>query len=488
MTIGLVALAYGLPKSMLGLLSLNLKKNSAIKVNNILIERPDAIGDLVCATPVIQVIKEKFPSAKISFLTSQRTAMLLQNHPSISEVITEKYLFSQLKQRKFELTLSLWEKPIYALASFLTRVPLRFGDIRTPYWGWLFNVGAVRSAKDITRHQVERNLDLLKTLPRDKPHEPELSIILGQAQTEFAKKTLSELGIAKADFLIVLSPGANTNRPLSPKTYADFLRLAHQRYQAKTILLGSQKESKLAREILSHFNQHVFDLTGKTDPAQAAALITRAKVHLSPDSGSAHLAAALKVPSLTIFTAKAEKPLRWGAWLTPHRLVRKPSSCPLRCTPNICQLDFCVKAISAQDIYQEFEKLVNGQGIIEPKNGKLYWAQKSLSFLIYSSNKSQAKAAKTTEVLQEAGFQAFTITNLTNFSKLLNLMIEKDITTIYNFEQPSIKLKLLLLAANNYLSSPPLLVQSSDRIKTSDQIIRYIFEQYKKQSENETRL
>src|SRR3978361_1007073 len=53
----------------------------------ILIIKPSAIGDVVHALPVLNLLRRRWPAAHISWLVANRCAGLLEGHPQIDEVI-----------------------------------------------------------------------------------------------------------------------------------------------------------------------------------------------------------------------------------------------------------------------------------------------------------------------------------------------------------------------------------------------------------------
>jgi ADP-heptose:LPS heptosyltransferase len=56
--------------------------------NRILIIKPGAMGDLLQITPVIKVLKEKFPDARLSVLVGNDVSVdLFRHHPLVHETI-----------------------------------------------------------------------------------------------------------------------------------------------------------------------------------------------------------------------------------------------------------------------------------------------------------------------------------------------------------------------------------------------------------------
>ena len=57
------------------------------KINNILIIRLSAIGDIVMASAIITPLKQKYPDANIYWLAQPESRSLLEHHPDIAGVI-----------------------------------------------------------------------------------------------------------------------------------------------------------------------------------------------------------------------------------------------------------------------------------------------------------------------------------------------------------------------------------------------------------------
>ena len=68
------------------------------------------------------------------------------------------------------------------------------------------------------------------------------------------------------------------------------------------------------------------DLVGRLTLRQTAALLQRARLLISNDSGPVHLAAAVGTPVLALFgTADAPAgPKRWGPWGAGHAVLARP--------------------------------------------------------------------------------------------------------------------------------------------------------------------
>ena len=76
------------------------------------------------------------------------------------------------------------------------------------------------------------------------------------------------------------------------------------------MLTGTAAEAPLTRAISAGREDMFTDLAGRTGLGALAALISRARVIICNDTGVAHLADALSVPSVTVYSGS--NPARWA--------------------------------------------------------------------------------------------------------------------------------------------------------------------------------
>ncbi|MDD4952596.1 MAG: glycosyltransferase family 9 protein, partial [Desulfovibrionaceae bacterium] len=107
--------------------------------------------------------------------------------------------------------------------------------------------------------------------------------------------------------LAALQLGASEDRRRWPISH--FAELAQGLWDVERVcpvLLGSGQEAGLAGRFAARFQGPVLDLTGATDLAELAAVLTRCRILVSNDTGTMHLAAGLGVPVAAIFLATAQ--------------------------------------------------------------------------------------------------------------------------------------------------------------------------------------
>jgi ADP-heptose:LPS heptosyltransferase len=74
------------------------------------------------------------------------------------------------------------------------------------------------------------------------------------------------------------------------------------------VVVGGKDEAPLAAVIRS-FTQRALDLTGKTDLSELAGVVAGAVLAVGNDTGPMHLAAALSVPSVVLFSGASDPAL-----------------------------------------------------------------------------------------------------------------------------------------------------------------------------------
>ncbi len=397
-------------------------------LKHVLLQRSDVIGDVVMATPCIESIKQADPECRVSVLCRESTSELLRGHPCVETVIVDPTatgqrqaegwrtsavgrLVTRLRQRQIDALVSLWDRPssLYPLAAALAGIPVRAGNW-TGWGGWLLNAGAAPAATE-TLHEVEENLRRTRTLGFDAGAAPRLSIALSAANVERARALLADRHVAEDAFLVGLSPATSgTNRRLEPGTYARFADRIHRSHGATTLLLGAPGDRELTGSIMRAAPPGTIDLAGETSVGVLAAVIARCRIHVGGDSGPAHIAAALGIPGVVISPARSQKPLRWGPWLAPHRVVRKRPGCRLPCFPGQCRDDSCVAAITVDDVWEAFDRVAAGDGIVEPSHGRRYWGSLSVPVLLHAPAGSRhADVMAALRLLRSAGFIEFVV-------------------------------------------------------------------------------
>lgn len=390
----------------------------------ILLQRSDVLGDFVLATVALRVIHATDPATRVAWLTRASNLELMDGHPFAPSVIEDPTvegasvrqghrrarwptLARRIAPWTFDALINLWDRATwtYHLAAWRAGIPVRAGN-RAARGGWLLNAGPDR-ADDPTRHEAERNLDILTSLGFTCADIPHLWIGRSQAYDDRAVELLRRRGLAPGQTFVTLSPGTSgTNRRLDAHTYAAVVDHVTERHGAVTVLLGTAADAPLCGEILTRCSVSPIDLSGQTTSGVLAAVIARSRLHIGCDSGPAHVAAAVGVPGVVISPAKSQRPLVWGPWMTAHRIVRPRARCTRTCHATTCTADACVTATTPQLVCDAVDALWRGDGVVAPRDGRAYWLTRSASPILHTSDgtDSTGRTRDTLRLVRDAGF------------------------------------------------------------------------------------
>ena len=143
---------------------------------NILLIRLKSIGDIVFTLPAVNRVRDHFPSARITFLTSRENGALVSGFTAADEIITVDRaafrrwnaggilantlgLVRRLHRARFDLVVDFQGYGETGWLTWLTRAPQRWGSVYRRGRGWAYTRGVWR---DDRIHPADWNLSLLE--------------------------------------------------------------------------------------------------------------------------------------------------------------------------------------------------------------------------------------------------------------------------------------------------------------------------------------
>jgi ADP-heptose:LPS heptosyltransferase len=297
-------------------------------MNKILVSRTDGIGDLLLTTPLFYELRKKYPTAYISALVSPYSADLLLNNPAVSDVILynkdmKKQTFEKIMSGKYDVVISVYPRPELAWTFFRIGIPLRYGT-NARWYSFMYNRRIKISRKKSEKHEAEYNLMIAGDLIDKAAAEREYYYIT-QEEKQAGEEYLKSKGIT-GNF-IVLHPFSNGSAwNLSWKKYAE---LAAKIVEAGfcVLLTGGHSEKEGLKRIknFSGKTDGLFIMDKNLELRIFAAVISHADVVVSCSTGPMHIAAALKVRTLSFFppdSITAMKPSRWKPLGNVHEIIQ----------------------------------------------------------------------------------------------------------------------------------------------------------------------
>lgn len=332
---------------------------------SILLIQTAFLGDAVLTTPLMTAIHEKFPSAKLSVLCTPEVSEVFGNHAAKPEILifdkrgahrsflSRWQLGKSLRARSFDWAIIPHRSFTSAMIAALAGIPRRVGFSRSQ-GRWLFT-HIVPFQWGV--HDVDRNLALLEPLGA-RISEGKLGMRPDPEAQASVSKRLQEAGVAASDRVLGINPGSvwATKRWL-PEGFAAVADHAIQK-GLKVVFVGGSKDKSTVDAVTALMKEKAVDWVGKTSLKELIAVIARAQVFLTNDSGPMHIAAACGVPTVAIF-GPTTKELGFFPYGSGHTVIEKNLSCrPCglhgheKCPLGHFQ---CMRTITADEVFQAVE-------------------------------------------------------------------------------------------------------------------------------------
>ena len=348
-----------------------------IKIDNILIIQLWGIGETILVLPSIEVLRKRFPKAKIDVLATIRNKDVFFNNKNIDSIIAIKlnpfsiFNFILKNLKKYDLVVDMEEYlNISAIISF-------FAGRRIV--GYSHNSRAKlyieRVKYNDKQHAVQTFLDLVRAINivYDTNKLPKLNF--NKNDKNIVDKFLKNNGIKTNDFVVCVAPGAAESAKARMWPYDRYAELCDEiiaKHNAKIIFVGNSEEIDLIDNIqkLMENKNKTINATGKITLNQLFCLISKSNLFVGNDAGPMHIAAAQGVKTLGLFGPNL--PVRFGPYGKGNIGLYKGYNCEFSPCINVHKGQIpdclypknsndyqkCMKNISVNDALKEVEKLV----------------------------------------------------------------------------------------------------------------------------------
>jgi heptosyltransferase-2 len=326
---------------------------------NILLVRPDGIGDEILSLPVATAVRRMMPGARLSFLSSAYAAPVLAHHPDLDEVLTvtrQERLGELVRLFKRNVDAAIFLKPFRRLmtAAWLARVPLRVGT-GYRWYSFLLNRRVYEHRSDFSRHESVYNLGLLRGLGLSPGEVTPPRLVVTAEEQEWARSFLG----GSSRLRVVVHPGGFSSRLWKPVHYRNLI--LHLAQTGREVLLtgNAAERDKFRTEAgISHWPDGVRDLMGKLTVRQLMAVIAESHAVVSLATGPMHLAAALGVPTVSIFDPRRNNsPTRWQPLGTGVVLKPEVPTCE-KCIYEACPYWDCLDRITVETVEEQVTQVL----------------------------------------------------------------------------------------------------------------------------------
>ena len=284
--------------------------------------RARQLGDMLCAIPALRAVRAALPQTRIALIGlpwAEHFAarfpryidefIAFPGHPAFPEQAVQQHrlaeFYASMRARRFAVALQM-----HGSGEHSTDVTRAFGACAIAGYG---------DAKSGEREQFHpypesgaeplRLLELVSLLGAPA-HGEHLEFPLTDAdERELGASGLAD-GLAPGGY-VCIHPGARIrDKCWHPARFAQVADQIATEFDVRIVLTGSAAEAPLTAAIASRMRYRALDAAAPISVGAMAALMSRARLLISNDTGVSHIAAGLKLNSIVIFS-KADM-RRWA--------------------------------------------------------------------------------------------------------------------------------------------------------------------------------
>jgi heptosyltransferase-2 len=341
-------------------------------IERVLVKEVNWLGDLVMSLPALRMLHHAFSGARLSVLIRRELAGFFDGIDWVDEVIPYKMrpgirgwadqrrIIAGLRARRFDLAVIFPNSFRSALWARLAGVPRRAGyatdgrrflltDHTVPkgsaldghqsfYW-----LGMVTDAVGIATESADNISKMLEVSPE---------------RVTYAREWLASRRSKRNGPLIAISAAAayGPAKEWPQDSFAELIDRLDQAAGAQCVLLGTASERSRCEQLAAMTPRGGIIAAGDTDIAELKALLSLCNGFAGNDSGAMHLAAALGLPAVGIFSST--NPARTGPLGPKAMAIYHPIECS-PCLKRTCQFGHyqCLKSIAPGEIVDALDRL-----------------------------------------------------------------------------------------------------------------------------------
>ncbi len=324
--------------------------------SSILAIRLQAMGDTVLTLPYLRALRRAQPlGATLDFLTREEVADVPKCVTLFDEVfeigggrntrlqfLSALMLLPKLRRQRYDVVLDLQRNRVSRLVRSVLR-PVAWSEFD-------------RFSPQLAGERTRKTIEAVGLGPLDVYPDLEL------ADPDAGLAALRDVGWDGETDLVVLNPaGAFEDRGWPLDSCAEFANMWAARAQpdSQFVVLGLRSLAAKADTLKARLGDRLLHLVGKTTAAEAFAVVSRARLVLSEDSGLMHMAWVAGVPTLGLFGASR------AVWASPHGNYSECIDVCQRsdgtCMDGSCRKGSppCLKGLTAESVLERALPLVH---------------------------------------------------------------------------------------------------------------------------------
>ncbi len=349
--------------------------------------RVGAFGDILMGTPLLAALRAAYPNAHITWVAEHSQVQAIDANPYIDEYLRwdGAYWKKMMRRGQYPLWLSralrfgrtLRAKHYDVFISFQPEEwPLLVRGVNAPVNVGIFDTfrryyGATKSSRNtrlyqhaytephLPAHRIDQYLLVLKALGLPEDVSRQMSIGYTAEDAENAAAFLAAQGVGPEERLAILAPFTTWPTKCWPADRYVALGDALARQGCRVLVSGSPGEREAVEALAAQMQTPPVIAAGNLSFREIAAVIDRAALVVSGDTGPMHVAAALGTPQVAVFGPTSP------AWYGPRTGRFVSLLHPVPCGPcdkkqchNLADPHLCMNLLTVEEVLAAAKSLL----------------------------------------------------------------------------------------------------------------------------------
>lgn len=341
--------------------------------HSVLIVRLSAIGDVVMASPLIALLRQKYPQARIVWLVQPEAVGVLEANSNIDRVFVwprgewkrllrsgrwwrlghEFWCFvRELRSERFDLAIDLQ------------------GLMKSAVWTWLsgarerVGLGSKEGSRFLMTRVIEKPKGE-KIIGSEYRHIAEvlgletqpfaMRVALTDDDRRFAADYIARHGLV-GGYAVICPFTTRPQKHWFDESWAALVHRLREEFGLKIVMLGGPGDRAAAERLLALAPDEIVNAAGRTTLRQAATLIERARLLVGVDTGLMHMGTAFGIPTIALFGST--RPYLYTDSDRTVVLYKSLPCSPCKRNPTCGGAYTCMREITPHDVLATGRKLL----------------------------------------------------------------------------------------------------------------------------------
>jgi ADP-heptose:LPS heptosyltransferase len=267
-----------------------------------LVTRLRFLGDIVLSTPLLEILRERFPDASIEYLAMEPHARVLESHPAVDRLHVLparpgpgdllRVVRDLRSGPRIDWAFDLYSNPRSAILVALSGARQRVGSDRG-LRARVYQHRRVRppGERSAIRHHLDKLVPLLGHLPEPRP----VRLVVDEQR---AQAVLGSLGISPGQYTLIHPGSSWPDKAWPEERWGQLMRGLDRDRSGELLVVCGPGEAEMSGRVADAGQAR---LLPPLDVSALSSILQRARLYVGNDGGVMHMAVAHAVPTVALF-------------------------------------------------------------------------------------------------------------------------------------------------------------------------------------------